>query len=88
MVAVKSNVELLEDIAAALGTDVATIMALRELVACDAAPAAANPSRTILLHRLVRAFRALPADEIRLQAVQMLEALAAHASGSANEVPN
>ncbi|WP_375454128.1 hypothetical protein [uncultured Methylobacterium sp.] len=75
------SAELLQTIAETVGADLATFDAWRSgRTARDSGDTPAEHHRTVLLFRLIRAFRSLPDGETRLQALQYVEGLAAEPS--------
>lgn len=72
------TVELFQTIAETVGADPATLDAWRSgRTIRDGGDAPEEYHRTVLLFRLIRAFRALPDGETRVQALQYVEGLAA-----------
>lgn len=76
------SAELLRRIAETVGVDADAFQALSgaEALARLGDDAAAQHPGTIQLLRLIRMFRALPTDESRLQALQILEAFGSRMS--------
>ncbi len=66
------SADLLKVIAEALGVDAGVFRARASIATSSDAP---DGYRTLLLHRIIAVFEALPTDEHRLHALRMLEAL-------------
>lgn len=73
------SLDLLKRISTMLETDIRVFFASPSLIQSDRETD--NDRLPQVLHRLVRAFRALPSPESRVKALLMLEALAAEAKG-------
>lgn len=82
------SLQLLQRIADLLDTDVETFLALSDVVhSDDTNPDLRNSNESLLLHRVVRAFRGIPSKEIRLIALQMLESFSEVARERAESTP-
>ena len=82
----QTKAELLRQIADTLGIDAEVF----RTPSCGARSEvgdepASEHGAVVLLHRLITAFSMIPTVEVRLQAVQMLEAIAAHGSGGTGQ---